>query len=244
MKQLIDITMTSVIRPEILRITLDSFCSNLFYDNKFNYRLILNIDPTGEDKDPMEVVKVAKSFFDNVIYNIPKEPSFPKAVIWVWSKIFSDYVFHLEDDWIILRKISLKNMIEILKENDELACLHFLRKDRDKKKRVNLFGTSYIYKDNYYVSEKPFGLSLNPCLMKIDFLNQILNHMDETKNPEKQIRYKNPLMQEIIGSWKYGIYGKPFQTKTIYGKNGLHWRNSMGLIKPKNKPFLTWVKEA
>ena len=66
--------------------------------------------------------------------------------------------------------------------------------------------------------------------------------MDAKQNPEKQIRYKNILMKDIIGSWKYGIYGKPFQTKTVYGKNGLFWREEMGLNKPKGV-FNTWVKE-
>lgn len=242
MKQLIDITMTAVIRPEIVRTTLESFCSNLFYDDKFNYRLILNVDPIGEDKNPMEVVEVAHSFFDNVLYNIPKEPSFCTAVMWCWSKIVSDYVFHLEDDWVILRKTPLVEMIRILEKNDDLACLHFFRKDTDKKKKINLSGTSYIYKNEYFVSRKPFGFSLNPCLVKADFLNSIYYEMDDTKNPEKQIRYKNPLMRGILSSWKYGIYGKPLQTKTVYGKNGFHWRNSMKLKKPDGV-FNTWIKK-
>jgi hypothetical protein len=244
MKRSIDITTTAVIRPEILKQTLHSFCSNLFYDNKFNYRLIINVDPIGEDKDPMEVVEVAKSFFDDVVYRIPKEPSFSKAVMWVWGEILSDYVFHLEDDWIILRKIPLIEMIRMLEENDELACLHFYRKEISNRKRINLFGTSYVYKNNFYISRKPFGFSLNPVLVKAEFLKQIVPNLNEFANPEKQIRYKNPLMKKILSAWRYGIYGRPNQTRTVYGKNGLHWRNDNNFAKPKDKPFLTWVKGA
>jgi hypothetical protein len=243
MKRLIDITMTAVIRPEVLRKTLRSFCSNLFYDDKYNYRLIINVDPIGEDKDPMKVVGVAQSFFDNVVYNIPKEPSFPKAVMWVWSKISSDMVFHLEDDWIMLRQISLRNMIDLLEEKEELACLNFIRKDLDKKKRISFHGTTYVYKNEYYVSRKPFGFSLNPTLIKAEFIEQVLPNMVTDDNPEKQIRVTNKKMNGILYDWEFGIYAKPFQTKTIYGKNGLEWRISMGLIKPKTKAFLTWVKE-
>jgi hypothetical protein len=240
-KQLIDITMTAVIRPEVIRQTLESFCNDLFYDDKINYRLIINIDPIGEDKSPMEVVKVAESFFDNVVYNIPKEPSFCKAVIWVWNKIVSDYVFHLEDDWVILRKIPLVEMIRILDKNPDLSCLHFYRKDISNRKKISLFGTTYVYKNNYYVSGKPFGFSLNPVLVRSEFIKQVVSKMNNKSNPEKQIRVRNDNMKEILSSWKYGIYGQPNQTKTVYGKNGLHWREEMGFRKPDNH-FNTWVR--
>jgi hypothetical protein len=242
-KQLIDITMTSVIRPDILRKTLESFCSNLFYDDKYSYRLIMNIDSIGEDKDPMEMVEVAQSFFDNILYRFSHTPSFSDAVMWVWSRIFGDYVFHLEDDWIMLRQIPLVEMIRILEKNDDLACLHFLKKDISNRKRMNLFGTSYVYKDNYYISRKPFGFSLNPVLVRAKFLNQILPNMDHNKNPEKQIRVKNEKMKEILYDWKYGIYSKPGQTKTVSGKNGFHWRVDNNFVKPEKGSFLTWVKE-
>jgi hypothetical protein len=243
MKQLIDVTMTAVIRPEIVRKTLESFCENLFYDDKMNYRLIINVDPIGENVDPKEVLKVAHFFFDNVVYNVPSKPSFSNAVIWVWNQIVSDYVFHLEDDWVILRKIPLVEMIRILDKNDDLACLHFYRKDISNRKNIKLFGTSYVYKNNYYVSRKPFGFSLNPVLVRADFIKQIVKNMHGKSNPEKQIRIKNDKMKDVLHLWKYGIYGQPNQTQTVYGKNGLFWREKMGLKKPDDEVFLTWVKE-
>ena len=114
----IDIAMTSVIRPSLLEETM-TYIKNNVYDKRFNFRLIINVDPVGEDKDPMDVVKTAKKFFDKVMYNIPEEPSFPKAVKWVWSKTTAPYVFHWEDDSFIWRKIEVENMVYILNRHNQ-----------------------------------------------------------------------------------------------------------------------------
>ena len=110
---MLDITTTATIRPNLFRQTLKSFTDNLFVNRK-ECRLILNVDPIGEDVDPVKVVEVGKSFFDNIIYNIPDKSNFAQACKWCWSNTNSEFVFHLEDDWSLSRKILIKNMISLL----------------------------------------------------------------------------------------------------------------------------------
>lgn len=79
---MIDVCMTATIRPKIVLQTLRSFYKRMFRD-KDRYRLIINVDPIGENAKREEVVDVCKNFFTTVIYNFPSAPSFPAAVKWV-----------------------------------------------------------------------------------------------------------------------------------------------------------------
>src|SRR4030043_1164252 len=101
---MIDITMTATLRPQVISQTLESFCRNIFKDRN-SYRLIVNIDPVGEKVKTAKVLEVCKQYFKNIVFNTPKFPSFPSAVVWCWSKVESDFSFHLEDDWISVCKI-------------------------------------------------------------------------------------------------------------------------------------------
>jgi hypothetical protein len=241
--QQIDITMTTVIRPSVLEKTLLSFSKNLFYDNKDRYRLIVNIDPVGEKDDPKTIISLCNSFFNNVIYNIPSKPSFPKAVIWVWSQVTAPWVFHLEDDWLIHRQIDINNMIRILNERPGLACLRLYKRNIPKQRKPIMFECSYQYnKDGFFVAKNSgtqFGL--NPVLIRRKFIQQALPLMRNDKNPEKQFRYTNLIMKDFIYKWQYAIYGKPGDTLLV-SDHGLQWRKSQMLVKPSNS-FIRWVKK-
>ena len=89
----IDITMTAVLRPALLEGTLKTI-SEKVCRNRDGFRLIINVDQVGEKVKPMKVVNVAKKYFDDVIYNIADEPSFPKAVKWVWSQATAPFILH------------------------------------------------------------------------------------------------------------------------------------------------------
>ena len=132
----VDITMTAVLRPSIVKQTLESFCTNVFWKEPERFRLIVNIDPIGEKKvRPKQIARICRSYIPNAIFNVPDEPNFAKAVIWTWSQVEADWVFHLEDDWLIYRKIELDNMINLLKKFKSLACLRLLNKRIPNKKK-------------------------------------------------------------------------------------------------------------
>lgn len=194
----VDITITATVRPKLFQKTLSSFVSNMLL-NESDYRIILNVDPIGEDKDPMQIVNVAKGFFRNIVYRVPPNPSFPQAVIWCWQQVTADYCFHLEDDWKLMRPININNMIEILDNDPRLVSLRLSKLGKPEtisSKDQN----GYIYYPK---------LSLNPTLLKGSFVKTVVKFMDENLNPEKQLRCGKATQRNIyLCKFLHGVYTK------------------------------------
>ncbi len=239
----IDITMTAVIRPALLDRTLKSITEKICRDRD-GFRLVLNVDPIGEATKPMKVVRTAKKYFDDVIFNIPKTPSFAKAVKWVWANSDAPYVFHIEDDWLINRDIDVDNMIDILKKYEKLSSLRLYKYKTPKRNKITTFESPWVYnQDGFYLAkkwEKQFGL--NPILIKREFINQALPRMRDDVNPEKQFRFSQKYMKTVIKDWQYGIYSNPGD-KALVTDIGRKWINNTQFCKPKTGTFLTWEKK-
>jgi len=240
-KDKIDITMTAVLRPLLLSHTLISIKEKICRGDTSRYRLIINVDPIGEDVDQLKVIKTAKKNFDNVVYNLPDKPSFPHAVRWVWSKVEAPYVFHIEDDWSFSREIDVDHMINILKSHKDLSSLRLYKYKTPTSKTIFTFACKWHYhKEGFYLAadwKKQFGL--NPILIKKEFIDQALPHMRDDTNPEKQFRYSREYMRPIIKKWKYGIYSKPGDEAAVVDI-GRKWINNTNFCKPKEGTFLTW----
>ena len=183
-------------------------------------------------------------YFKEVDFNIPKYPSFPKAVIWTWSKVSAPYVFHLEDDWLMTRQVKIKHLIEIMNENKNLASLRFSKYKIENKDRIRMFNAIYDYnKQGFYVSlDKRRQFGLNPCLIRSEFVKESYPRMLDTINPEKQFRYGNKHMNDIIMKWDYAIYGQP-GTKALVVDNGVNWKEGNKFKKPDKSTFLVWEKK-
>lgn len=240
----VDITMTAVIRPKMLAGTLRTIQKNII-KNQTGFRLIINIDPIGESKNPMKVVDIAKTFFSDVVYNIAKKPSFAKAVKWVWSQAEAPYVFHWEDDIDILRPIDIDDMISIHEKYPKLSSLRLYKHPTPKKKVIDTFGCRWIYKpEGFYMSKdwkKQFGL--NPILIKKAFIDGALKCMVDNVNPEKQFRFSQPYMRQHIKNWQYGLYTKQGAARIIDGRKGQAWKNNLKLQKPRGQTFVRWEKK-
>ena len=238
----IDITMTATIRPNILSRTLKSINDKICRDRD-EFRLILNVDPIGEKIKPMKIVKMAQSYFDDVIFNIPRTPSFSKAVQWVWKASTAPYIFHIEDDWTIAREIDVDHMISILKKYPKLSSLRLNKYKTLKRKKINAFSSHWVYhEEGFYMAKdwkKQFGL--NPILIKREFIDQALPKMRDNTNPEKQFRYSQEYMRPIIKNWQYGLYSKPGE-RPLAIDIGRDWINRTEFTKPKGT-FLTWEKK-
>jgi len=241
----IDITMTAVLRPEILRRTLETITENVCYKKPERFRLILNVDPVGENIKPKVIVKVARKFFPNLVYQVAKEPCFPKAVKWIWSKSSAPYVLHWEDDCKILRRIDIDDMIRILEKYEDLSSLRLFKMETPKTKKLKVFSCLWLYnEDGFYLAndwKAQFGL--NPILVKRAFIDEAVLRMVDNYNPEKQFRYSQEYMRPLIRKWKYGLYTKPGEPRLIDGRQGTEWRKELGLDKPKNKTFIRWEKK-
>jgi hypothetical protein len=226
----IDITTTSTIRPKLLERTLCSFRENLFFDDEIKYRLVINIDPIGEECEISEVEKIAKFFFPDHLINIPIAPSFARAVIWCWKNTVAPYIFHLEDDWELLVKTDLKRMIEILENNkkNNLVSLR-LSKDYVKPKRLDEGGFAYWDK-----------ISLNPSLLTGEFARSIIRYMNPNLNPEKQLRIgSGQTRSDFISKLTFGVYlenGRDACVKDI----GRDWMNDTCFVKDSG--FTFWRK--
>lgn len=241
-KDKIDIAMTAVLRPKILSETLIKINEHICKGDDDRYRLIINIDPIGEDVDPMKVVNTAKKNFKNVVYNISEKAWFPAAVKWVWSKVKAPYVFHWEDDVNILHDIDVDDMISILKKYKDLSTLRLYKAPTPKRNRFHTFACNWTYQpEGFYIAndwKKQFGL--NPILIKSEFVHEAVTRMVDHTNPEKQFRYSQEYMRPLIKKWKYGLYTKPGAPRMIDGRKGQKWKNRMKVDKPVGKTFVQW----
>jgi len=251
-----DITMTAVRRPEVIEKTLKSFTENLF-TTPDDHTLIVNIDPIGEGNDK-EVINVCRKYFPNTFIHQAKEPSFPKAVKWTWEQVESKFFFHLEDDWILQRPIFLSDLTGLLIKHENLACMRLYKEDIPFNgamyDTVKMFGCNYewngtrSFTNTYFTPvagsnnwKNQFGL--NPVLIRKKFIDEALPLMVDDKNPEKQFRENNPVMRNILNKWTFAIYGIPGDSRYVWGKNGLHWRQQSEFKKPRDgSGFTTWAR--
>lgn len=234
---MIDITMTAVLRPQVLDKTLSGFCTNLFGDMS-NYRLVVNIDPVGDDVTYIDVLNVIYKYFDKdaVVYNAPEKPHFGKAVVWCWNNIENEYVFHLEDDWDLIKKVDINRMMFILNKNKDMAGVRLLVK---KPKRP-------IYVDNgmdYYVFNNTF--SLHPSLFRAGFLKGLVKILNPEKNPEMQVVSAKPKtrIRDYTSSWCFVMFNT--KENPVVLDIGKEWRSSHGLGRYSantGSAFVTWHK--
>jgi hypothetical protein len=220
--------MTATLRPKILDHTLNSFCEKMFKERD-RYRLIINIDPIGDNVLPKEVLKVARKYFDNILYNYADSPGFTKAVIWCWSQVKTNHSFNLEDDWELLIPIDIDSMITILDNHPDMAGLR-LNKENTKKSKCS---TRHGYAPH-------LKLSLNPTLFKGSFIKGVVPRMSVDRNPEKQLRPSKSLLGEYMRKWSHGIYTK--ESRRIIVKDiGRLWMDSVPF--KKRTGFLQWERK-
>lgn len=241
---MIDITMTAVRRPTIIERTLSSFKKNLFKDHPT--RLIINIDPVGEDTRLCEITDVIEDYFPYMITRIPAKPHFTKAFIWTWQQATSKYVFHLEDDWELLRPVDLDAMIALMDKYPDLGGLRLAWKDAEGETVKNFPRSFFDWNGEYF--ECPIerrgcdGTCGHPTLYRGELIERIVPYMREEYNPEKQLRYWIPEIPPIIEEYTYGVFAQP-NDKAIIAEIGERWRNQHGWVKQggcSQKAFFKW----
>jgi hypothetical protein len=228
-----DITMTAVLRPKVLNATLKSFEKHLFKSFS-DHRLIVNIDPVG-DSTTDAVLNVIYDFFpkDNVYYRCPNTPHFGVAAQWVWSKVESEFVFHLEDDWRLLEDVSLQDLFDILSTSMDMGSIRLLI---CKEKYMKGYFKD-VKSKHFTINNK---LSLNPCLCRGVYLRKLSSMMNPSKNPELQVVHASPTSKfgKFTSSWKHVVYDH--KKNPIVENIGKNWRIKRNLIR-KRSDFVTWT---
>lgn len=238
----IDIVTTSTLRHEILDKTLKSFRKNLFTDI-YTYRYIINIDPVGDNKrsSSSDVLKIAYKYFDNVVVNEPMKPNFARAVIWCWSQIKNKYVFNLEDDWVLRKKINIKELTDILERYEDVMSLRIPQK-KIAGERVS---GNYLQEKDRKLFHYFSRISLNPTLFRGSELLFLSNIMDSGLNPESQLvpywskKKGKKELYNFMKNKKHTVYigaGEYLSCSDI----GRDWRAKMRIVR---KPcFTRWGK--
>lgn len=250
MEAMIVITTTATRRPEILRKTLESFYYHLFGDLQDTQAgLILNIDPVGPGLAE-DVIRIARRYFSVIAIRHPMRPSFSEAFKWTWDMARrhkeASYVFNLEDDWKLLYPVDIKNMIEILESEPELALLRLpaFPAGADNMKNWNLFfpwnGRFYECPENLKITA---GFCGHPSLIKMDFVRAVAPLLDGKRNPEKQFHRGGPpeLLKEVA-RWRYGVYARPGDPPAI-SDIGRKWMTRNNLSKAGSKAYFTHWEE-
>jgi hypothetical protein len=238
---LIDITMTAVRRPEILKRTLHSFFKNCFAPIMDRCRLVINIDPIGDAMPSHELVPIIGGFFKHYYVHLPMTPSFPHAFKWVWQHASAPFVFHLEDDWELLAPVDIIHMIRMLEDFPRLASLRlpfFPSSDREMKNWNLFFPWNGYYFECPKDLRKTAGFAGHPALLRGDFVRECAPLIDVNLNPEKQFHGDNdPLVNEVL-RWQYGVYSQPNSPKILKDIGAL-WKAENNFQKAGSKAFFT-----
>lgn len=236
---MIDITMTATRRPELLEVTLGSFKEKLF--KNYPARVIINVDPVGHDIDSFKVVDKVREFFPHVLARCPKIAHFGNAFKWTWGESRSDFIFHLEEDWKLLKEVDLQDMFEVMKKYPRLAILRLPYAPCGE---TNKNWSHFVpWNGDFY--EIPVGLkgllgfAGHPSLIRRVFVKIGYSMIDETRNPEKQLKWREG---HRLMNLEYGLYGKPGEGPAVEDI-GKRWKLEHGWAKKDDKSnFTVWEK--
>lgn len=216
---ILDFTTTAMARPEIVEKTYQSFTSKLAGVDYRRSTLFINIDPLPSEGNRDAVVKVARKYFGKVVANQPRKPNFTAAINWLWSNATADYIFHLEDDWILTETVQIGKLMKYFGREPELMT-------------VALRAYKYHYDK----------IVLSPSLMKRDFYSRVGGKLDESINPEIQLRGRNfGLVMPETGQRTKKVIAYP--KRVICRDIGRKWIKGTGYTKPPKAHFTSWDRK-
>ena len=227
----LDVCIIATVRPEVLQMTLQSFTKCLL--NQFECRAIINVDPAGDTVRhlQMDVVNLAREYFSEVIYRTPSAPSFSGAVQWCWQQVQTDFFFHLEDDWILRRKLDSNELVSLFGHGDVVGVTLNRRIRADAFAVIARAGKSVTFHNEFYVYHP--GVSLNPSLFRTKYVQPLAHRFDSKQDPEYQI---NKLTKDDPELFLWHVSDSPLTIDI-----GKHWRKMQNIKKSKNdQRFSEW----
>jgi hypothetical protein len=241
----IELTIVAARRPSLLARTLESFQQHLFRHFKFSNASI-NIDPIwGDESEMKECIRVMQQYFPNARAFTPDAPSYCRAVKRLWSKSTADFIFHLEDDWMLMEDVDPSILDRF--NDTTLAQVSLMAKEKnwDCARRG----------DYHYIKrrDKIFGLvpspirkrmpnfTVSPAFTRGEFARHWASLMDESLDPEKQAHSGvNAKLEKYVRPYRNYLYsGK--QHYHIAVDTGREWRDARHIQKITIKGTSTWV---
>ncbi len=221
----LDVCIIATVRPEVLQMTLRSFTKNLL--NQFDCRAIINVDPAGdiENHSQTDVVNLCRENFDEVIYRTPETPSFAGAVQWVWQQVQTEFFFHLEDDWILRRKLDQNKLLSLFEDPAVVATKLNKFNRKRMQQRINAGHVTRI--NDGIVSRNSIGLG--PGFMRTAYIRQIAIRMELDKDPEFQ--YEEDTNKLITDDYLRPTFLQVATDKKLTISTGGKWMRSKSIRK-------------
>ena len=251
----IDVTMTATARPEIVKKTLDSFWNNLFNSApEIDYRLVVNIDSITSKYDEEvyavqeKIAAICKSYFPNNCISITDVPNFAAAFKWTWDSIRDDarFIFHLEDDWELLRPVNLLQMLTLFIRYQNLITLRlnaFPSKECQTKNWNLLLPWNGDFFEVTRENRGTVGICGHPSLIEGNFVRYARKFLNGKSNPEKSLKGHQQGLRSLFEIAQIGVYSKQ-NSPPLIKDIGREWRIKNGIHKKGPAAFFTeWVKK-
>ena len=229
---MLDVIITSTCRPTIKK-TIQSFLKSV--DTHENFRFIIHIDVLSVDYLNKEIEFLEAIGRDNDIDLNIKINMFPgsdvfknhcNALRYLFNEIKTELYFHLEDDWIFLKKIKLDLLIDLMAKEQYINQIRF-SKERIKEKSwlYHLYNdvTDESLKPNLscIINDIPMVQvpvwSFNPHIGRTKIVKQI-KMSDMCSYPESYFCKKYFEIMQENGVYVYGQIGDSKFVKDI-GRN-------------------------
>jgi hypothetical protein len=216
-----DVTMVATRRPELVELTLRSFHQNLLAGLDAP-RLILNIDPVwGSEEDDREIEAICRRYFSVVEMRRPSSPGFGAAVKWAWARTATDWFLHLEDDWLLARRIDPEHLAAQMAD-PELGQIKLSNKSRYRRIRARV---------RFWRRKRPEMIATSPAFVRASFGRAAVSHMDPDLDPEKQFYQGfNPEGAAVLARFRQRLYGD-LSTPCLLHDTGRIWREVQGIRK-------------
>lgn len=238
----IDLCIVATRRPELLEQTLASFREKVLRHLDMG-SAYLNLDPAfGSLDDHAACIRVVRSHFPDAVIFEPEQPGFCAAVARVWAASASEYVFHLEDDW-----ISLRDMGEELFEpfaDPSVMQVSFHTADQN----WDIARKGHFHQRNEYARLLGIKIPLfrtfpkfttSPSILRGAFARHCAGLMDLTRDPEKQFYSGvNPAMESYVAGYRNYIFSP--EAKPVIRDMGREWRDQRNIRKVITNSTSTW----
>lgn len=240
----IDLCIVATRRPELLAATLNSFCEKVL--RRVDVASVhLNLDPVfGSPEDQAACVDIVRSQFADASISEPPHPGFCAAVARLWSSTRSDYVFHLEDDWVALREMGEDLLQPFADPSIMQVSFHTADQNWDIGRKGhfhqrNEYGRLLGIKIPLFRTFPKFTTS--PSILRGPFARRCAEMMDLSRDPEKQFYSGvNPALEGYVAGYRNYIFSP--EKKPVIRDMGREWREQRNIRKVITNSTSIWEK--